>query len=144
MPTFENFIMPEPNSGCFLWTGAVTRFGHGTFHIKRKTVSAHRTAYERAYGPIPNGLYVLHKCDVRCCVNPEHLWLGTQADNLKDMARKGRSLRGEKNRSAKLTEAIVQLIRASDEPYRILAERYSVHIQLIYQIRACKIWKHVK
>lgn len=143
MDTFEKYIMPEPNSGCWLWTGAVTKHGHGTFHVKRKTVSAHRLAFERSKGKIPDGLYVLHKCDVRCCVNPDHLWIGTQSDNLKDMASKGRSSLGEKNKRAKLTETDVRLIRASSDPYAELARRYGVHEQLIYQIRKRIIWRHI-
>lgn len=143
MDTFEKYIMPEPNSGCWLWTGSVTRHGHGTFHVKRKTVSAHRLAFERFKGRIPDGLYVLHKCDVRCCVNPDHLWVGTQSDNLKDMASKGRSCLGEKNTRAKLTESDVLLIRASSKPYAELAKDYGVHEQLIYQIRKRIIWRHI-
>lgn len=93
---FERFVHPEPNSGCHLWTGNCNRTGYGVFAYAESAVSpfrqivAHRVAWMLANGAIPNGLLVLHKCDVRCCVNPDHLFLGTYSDNTMDMVRKGR------------------------------------------------------
>lgn len=87
--TIEKFmpkIIPDPNSGCWLWDGYVNRGGYGRFGEGY----AHRYSYEKLVGVIPPGLFVLHKCDVPSCVNPNHLWLGTQADNLADMRNKGR------------------------------------------------------
>ena len=78
-------------SGCLEWTDAPNNEGYGSLSIKGKKVKAHRWAYQHAYGEIPEGLCVLHKCDNRICVNPAHLWLGTRDDNNKDRARKGRS-----------------------------------------------------
>src|SRR5437868_10934090 len=81
----------------------------GTFKYEQRDRLAHRVAYELQYGPIPDGLSVLHHCDVPLCCNPAHLFLGTQADNMADMARKGRSSdqRGEANTNRKLTAAQV-------------------------------------
>ena len=86
-------IQPEPNSGCWLWTGRVARNGYGTWGGGRsgERISAHRLAWQEANGPVPDGLQVLHRCDVRCCVNPEHLFLGTARENTRDMMAKGRA-----------------------------------------------------
>src|SRR3990167_3892348 len=91
LPPFEDSYMPEPNTGCWLWTGATRYDGYGTRPWRGKTsAQAHRIAWEVFRGPIPDGLQVLHRCDVRCCVNPDHLFLGTQLDNMRDMIQKGR------------------------------------------------------
>ncbi len=91
---FASKIEKLPDApGCWLWTGSLFRGGYGQFR-SGPDPAAHRTAWVIAHGSIPDRLYVLHRCDVRCCVNPEHLFLGTHADNMADMVAKGRSPRG--------------------------------------------------
>lgn len=77
-------------STCWLWTSAVNRKGYGKFSVNKKQWSAHRLAFFLSTGSLPKELMVLHRCDVPACVNPEHLWLGTNQDNVDDKMRKGR------------------------------------------------------
>lgn len=81
---------PEPNSGCWLWSGRANRRGYGVLYVRGKNLFAHRVSYEEHRGPIPPGLLVCHKCDNPPCINPDHLFVGTQSDNLTDMHRKKR------------------------------------------------------
>jgi hypothetical protein len=83
---WQSRVIPEPNTGCWLWEGPVNFFGYGLSHHSR----VHRLAWEEANGPIPDGLFVLHRCDVPSCCNPDHLFLGTHQDNADDKKRKGR------------------------------------------------------
>jgi hypothetical protein len=80
----------EDESGCHLWMGARNIWGYGRHKVDGKTCAAHRTAWGLANGSIPEGLLVLHHCDNPCCVNPDHLYVGTQADNMRDMFARGR------------------------------------------------------
>lgn len=88
---FEDKFVPDPNSGCWLWTASVGGGGYGKFGGKGRTPQdAHRASWQMYRGEIPAGLMVLHRCDVRCCVNPNHLFLGTAKENTHDMMAKGR------------------------------------------------------
>lgn len=93
---FSSFIVVDYASGCWLWTGCTLSYGHGHFRIgsrKDKTdrlILAHRFSWELYRGKIPEGVDVLHKCDIPACVNPDHLYLGTHLDNHQDKARKNR------------------------------------------------------
>lgn len=126
---------PEPNTGCWLWLGAADNNGYGTFRGGRNKRKAHRLAYAAFVGPIPEGMHVCHHCDTPACVNPEHLFLGTHADNMADCARKGRARtqrkilsrpRGERHHNVVLSTADVIAIRASSMPQRTLAALYGV------------------
>jgi hypothetical protein len=142
---FEACISPEPNSGCWLWAdgGEIVKGGYIRIMSGSRRRLAHRYAYERYRGPIPPGLYVCHHCDVRCCVNPDHLFLGTLADNNADRDRKGRQPRGTDIGLAKLTDADVLEIRASTETQRALGRRYGVAHCTIGLILRHETWTHL-
>lgn len=143
----ERFWEQVDQSGeCWLWTGSLSPKGYGNFQARREgkiTWKAHRYAYMLLRGKIPKGLHVLHRCDNPQCVNPDHLWLGTNADNHADKLRKGRQSKGRRVNTAKLTEAQVLEIFHSEVPGTRLCEKYGVHNSVIYNIRNRKIWKHV-
>lgn len=106
----QNYI-PEPMSGCWLWTGFEHHNGYGGLMIKNVTVLAHRLSWQIHNGPIPKGLCVCHKCDTPFCVNPDHLFLGTNKDNIHDAIRKGRidfSERTKKQRRNKINGRFVK------------------------------------
>jgi hypothetical protein len=143
---FEKFV--DRSGDCHLWTGSTNNKGYGQFslgigHIR----GAHRYAWELLFGPIPDGLFVCHSCDNPPCVNIEHLWLGTNQMNMDDMMAKGRNKvpdsRGEASASAKITEEQALAIRASDEPYKVLAERYGVRYGLIRRVKVGESWAHL-
>ena len=85
-------VTPNPRTGCWTWSGGTDRGGYGKFSLKGQGTSAHRASYRILVGPIPGGLEVRHKCDNPPCVNPGHLELGTHADNMRDMAERGRGV----------------------------------------------------
>lgn len=132
-------------SGCHVWTGKLTR-GYGALQGRRGgAIYAHRLSWVLHRGPIPEGLYVLHKCDNRPCVNPKHLFLGTYKDNYDDAKKKGRTrhAHGETQWRAKLSEREVLEIRASAERTMDLALTYGVGKRTIWVIRSKRGWKHL-
>lgn len=123
----------DKKSGCWLWTGS-TKNGYGQLSFRNRNTYAHRLSYAAFVGPIGVGLSVLHKCDVRACNNPDHLFIGTQAENLQDATEKGRMtlppvVHGETHHMATITDAQVQEVRdlvASGMRQRDVASRFGI------------------
>lgn len=90
---------PEPNTGCWLWAGGINEDGYGHVEHDRKNWTTHRLAWVLTHGAVPEGLCVCHKCDTPACINPDHLFIGTNADNILDRHRKGRDAVGDRNGS---------------------------------------------
>lgn len=140
---FERRIIPEPNTGCFLWIGSVNSHGYGQVFDGQKIIAAHRASYALAFGSIPAGTHVLHRCDVPCCVNPDHLFLGDHVANMLDMGRKGRrrDVRGERHHGAKLTADQVKYIRDQPQGGRPLAKEFGISYSHLKLLRKGRCWK---
>ena len=139
----ENYI-PEPNSGCWIFLGYLDRVGYGKITRNKIGHFAHRLSWQGANGPIPAGMKVLHKCDVRCCINPDHLFLGTQLDNVADMRAKGRARYPGANRphGSKLNLEIAQKIRNDPRFHREIAADYGVSRVAITKIKNNQSWRN--
>lgn len=130
-------------SGCWEWIGS-KRNGYGLFSRNNKTTSAHRVSYEAHHGLIPSGMVVRHSCDNPSCINPNHLLIGTIADNVADREARGRrDVKGEQIGTSKLTEAQVLEIRASSESHTEAGARLGVSKNCIWSIRSGRSWKHL-
>lgn len=139
------------STGCWLWMGSLNGRGYGHLgrrrHGKCLHYRAHRYSYELRNGPIPDGLCVLHKCDVRHCVNPDHLFLGTPQDNSNDCVAKGRGRppRGEKHGRAKLSDADavdIRMFLTLGAKGRDIANAYGVSRQTVHKIKYGKLRRH--
>ena len=143
---FRWYVGEQLPNGCIPWIGATYRRGYGKIGRNGHSVCAHRLAWELAHGPIPDGLDVLHECDNPPCVNPEHLFLGTKADNVADMIAKGRQACGEVVATSKLTTRDVLGIRAqyaAGVSQSQIARTHDIGQAHISRIVNRKCWKHV-
>lgn len=146
---FDERAIPEPNSGCWLWTGAICSKKRGAYAIFTHkpaglaTIRASRLAWRLFRREDAGDLHVLHVCDNPACVNPEHLFLGTNAQNHADKVSKGRQYQGARHHHAKLSDEDVRAIRADRRGVNAIAEAYRVSHSTISEIRSRKLWKSV-
>ena len=146
----EKWIL-HPYTGCWIWTAHIASSGYGKIRHQGRIKRAHRLSYELHIGPIPEGggyyetLCVCHHCDNPTCVNPDHLFIGSQADNLRDMADKGRGAPpfGENHGRSKLTESDVIAIRSDSRSLRAIAADYHIRHSTVGDIRLRKTWRHL-
>ncbi|MBB5748575.1 HNH endonuclease signature motif containing protein [Micrococcus sp. TA1] len=135
----------DKSGDCWVFTGSGQVYGK--LDVKGRSVSAHRLAYESANGPVPAGQVVRHKCDNTKCVRPSHLELGTHADNSRDMTKRERQARGERQGSAKLTESQVLEIRSiaatGSVKHSLIAKRFGVSQAQIGHIVTGRRWKYL-
>ena len=158
--SIDSFWAKIKKSDCWLWQAAKTEKGYGVFGIEGLTKKAHRVAFELTRGKIPTGLCVLHRCDTPACCNPDHLFLGTRAENNADMVAKGRHVpgstktpfpqcsyrHGEGHHAAKMTRQKVAAMRKDREAgisFSKLGEKYGVNGSAAYKICSGLLWKDV-
>lgn len=146
---FVRLTIKDVSTGCILWAGGIgkrKRDGYGNYSVKGNRVRAHRFSYAAFVGTIPDGLGVLHRCDNRQCVNPAHLFVGTNATNVHDMVSKGRNVRGEDSNFSKLKEIQVLSIRrlfGAGETCSMLAKRFGLDYSAVRLIVHRKRWKNI-
>ena len=142
---FQAKYVINETTKCWEWCASINSNGYGTFRLDGETLGAHCVSHLLFKGPYSN--QVLHSCDNRRCVNPDHLFDGTQSDNMKDMVAKGRrvhsGLKGSRHPCARLTEEDVVKIRESTLPMQALADQFGLTNGSIRNIRARRSWRHV-
>lgn len=165
---FQSKVDKTPGQGpqgeCWEWAAYRNKFGYGQFYDGQRLMQAHRFIWQHTHGPIPDGMLVCHKCDNPPCCNPDHLFLGTDLDNMHDMSAKGRhwlqqhpekashfqlpsTQKGEQHWKAKLTDDAVQEMRRlyyeERQTFAELARQFKIHRSTARRIIVRKLWKHV-
>jgi len=144
---FLDHYIPEPNSGCWFWEGSLDDNGYARFEVDGIRILVHRYSYKIHHPEInlddDPEICVLHSCDIRCCINPDHLFLGTRQNNTDDCVKKGRQTKGVMNGRAELTEIQVLQIRNDTRSNRIIGKEYEISHSTVGRIKTRKIWKHL-
>lgn len=144
---FFSHVEPVPEAGCWLWAASWHPGGYGQMNLRGRPELCHRLSWEMHKGPIPSGLLVCHRCDTPACVNPDHLFLGTNTDNMADMLAKGRhrsrTERGEKSARAKITDATAAAIFRANGSRQSIADRFGVNRMTVSHIKLGKQWNTV-
>lgn len=152
MERFWSKVEKGSDQDCWEWKACVSDTGYGSFRVSKGSLcNAHRLAWELTHGPVPDGMCVLHKCDNRKCVNPNHLFLGTKKDNTQDMMSKGRhrvnpqGYTGSRQWSSKLVEEDVARIKqiGRSMTQKNLGAMFGVEKSVISKILRGVAWKHV-
>jgi hypothetical protein len=149
---FWSKVDRSASTACWLWGDSVDRHGYGQYHVYGRRWAAHRFSWTISVGKIPDGIRVLHRCDNPPCVRPDHLFLGTPADNSADMVQKQRARQGvptpgEQHPNAKLTTAQVKAIRArraAGEGPKSIAKDFGIRPASVGNIAARRAWRHVE
>ena len=130
---------------CWIWTGHTDGFGYGMIGTPTGKQRAHRVRWALTFGPIPDGLQVLHRCDTPACNSPKHLFSGTHLDNMADRAAKGRGNqpKGERAAKARLTPEIIRRVRDGGESPSALAKELGITVGTIHHIRRRLTWRHL-
>lgn len=144
----------ENQNGCWVWMGSKNKQGYGSMRIGRETILAHRASWEMHNGPIPegygyHGTVVMHKCDNPSCINPNHLMIGTQSDNMKDMSKKGRNVKGKDARQISVlnnqqVSEIKSMLQNTNTSIRSIAKIYNVSHNTIWLIKQGRLWRYVE
>lgn len=119
---------------CWEWQGSLDRYGYGKFRIGKSTVKAHRYSYELFNGAFDKKLHVLHTCDNPKCVNPQHLFLGTNQDNVNDRVNKNRTKTGTKKLSVEAKKSMLKLLETQSK--KVVAELFGVHVSTVSRVKA--------
>lgn len=128
---------------CWLWSAAMGTSGYGHFWLNGRPQPASQASYRLYVGEIPAGLFVLHECDNRMCVNPDHLFLGTNQENVADMVAKNRQAKGVEVAASKLSEEQVLSIRSDVRSQRKIGKDHGISHTQVGHIKAGKFWRHV-
>jgi hypothetical protein len=141
----------DPVSGCWEWQHSMSKWGYGMVRRNGRNMHSHRASYIAFNGPIPSGMVICHKCDNRKCVNPDHLFVGTQKENLADARMKGRMFdppqrRGEQNNKSKLSEADVAKIRSMVScgiGKTAIGRMFGIHRETVRRAAEGRTWAHI-
>jgi HNH endonuclease len=136
--------MPIPESGCWIWCGSVSKHGYGTVTQGRKrSLHAHRAAYEDKFGKVDDGLVIRHTCDVKLCVNINHLIPGTQKQNIEDKVNRNRHAKGQSHGMSKLTEDQAKMIKMRLVSPKEAHQMFGISKAMARQIVSGQYWRHL-